>query len=257
MSQGVCIEHPTNNQKILAPSPGRCGAASCNRCRTASNGHPCWVSSYAAINEGVIASVCWRLSLCLGNILTNVYVKWCHKYVTYMLQCPYKYKHNMQGFKRKTPNWPTLIYDSMYIILTEVLLIIQVAYPSLYLATYVWGWAPQPLKTRRFQLVVNKLRSMNINKPRWNGSTVPKEWHLLYHVYTTVYMYACLHIYIYMYREKVLSYIYYLHVNIYIYVLCMSMCTSIYTVDFRAITGLFMCYNVLGYVRGHVYCKLI
>ena len=114
VSQGVCIEHPTNNQKIRAPSPGRCPAASCNRCRTASNGHPWWVSSYAAINEGVIASVCWRLSLCLGNILTNVYVKWCHKYVTYMLQCPYKYKHNMQGFKRKTPNWPTLIYDSMY-----------------------------------------------------------------------------------------------------------------------------------------------
>lgn len=70
-------------------------------------------------------------------------------------------------------------------------------------------------------------------------------------MFTHPYIYICM----YRERERVLSYIYYLHINIYIYYVCQ--CKLLFTVDFGATTGLFMCYNVLGYVRGHVYCRLI
>ena len=141
-----------------------------------------------------------------------------------MLQYPYKYTHNMQGLKENTKLTYTHIrfHVYIYIILTEVLLIIQVAYPSLYLAHLCVGLSTpttedQAVPTGGQQTPVHEYQQTSVE---WFNR--PENCHLLYHLlYTTEYTYACLHIYIYMNRERVLSYIHYLHINI--YVLCMSM----------------------------------
>lgn len=120
-----------------------------------------------------------------------------------MLRYPYKYKHNMQGLKEKTKLTYThiYIYDSMYIILTEVLLIIQVAYPSLYLAHLCVGLSTpttedQAVPTGGQQTPVHEYEQTSVE-----CFNRPENCHLLYHLYATEYMYACLHthIYIYMY----------------------------------------------------------
>ena len=185
----------------------------------------CGASSYAGINEGGHSLSWWRLSLCLGNILTNVYVKWCHKYVTYMLQYPYKYTHNMQGFKRKhqtdlhSYTIPCISYLQKSFSSSK-LHILPYTWPPMWGAEHPNHWRPGGSNwwsTNSGPWISTNLSGM-FQPSRKNGTfcTTYIRPSICMHVYTYIYIYVCVCIE----RKYCHTYIICMYINI--YVLCMS-----------------------------------